>query len=104
MNFTRIVNKSFGSNHPLVRRHVDGNITQCLPSLIRGARNTQRRSSHTTESKWRALDEQFGSRWLYWLIIVPLGRLALLLAQPLFQILRCLIELAENDASASALR
>lgn len=90
INFTRIINESFGSNHPLAQAMIGGNISQYLPGLIWGARNTRRLSSHITVSPWRELNGQLGSQWLYWLLIVPLGRLPPLLAQPFFQTWRVL--------------
>ena len=36
VNFTRIVNETFGANHQLSRALIDGNITQYLPGLIWG--------------------------------------------------------------------
>lgn len=90
VNFTRIVNETFGVNHPLSRALIDGNITQFLPGLIWNARSNWKRSSHTTESPWRALSEQLGSRCIYWVLLVPLGRLPRLLAQPFFQTWRVL--------------
>nr|WP_315236342.1 glycosyltransferase [uncultured Limnohabitans sp.] len=90
VNFTRIVNESFGADHPLARALIGGNVTKYLPGLIWGARNAQSRTSHMTESPWRALNGQLGSHWLYWLLLVPLGRLPRFLAQPFFQTWRVL--------------
>lgn len=90
VNFTRIVNETFGDNHPLSNALINGNITQYLPGLIWGNRNTQQYSSHTKESPWGALNEQLGSSWLYWVLLVPLGRLPPLLAKPLFAVWRVL--------------
>lgn len=89
-NFTRIVNESFGFNHPLARALIVGNITQYLPSRIWEARTPGRQTYHTTESPWKALNEQMGSYWLHWLLLVPLGRFPRWLAQPFFQTWRVL--------------
>ncbi|WP_416545685.1 glycosyltransferase family 2 protein [Limnohabitans sp. DCL3] len=89
-NFPRIVSETFGASHPLSRALIDGHIMQYLPGLIWGARSSGRRVLHTPESPWVALNEQLGSRWLYWLLIVPLGRLPRFMAQPFFQTWRVL--------------
>ena len=90
VNFTRIVNESFGADHPLARALIGGNVSHYLPGLIWGARNSISLTSHTAESPWKALNGQLGSRWLYWFLLVPLGRLPRFLAQPFFQTWRLL--------------
>ena len=90
VNFTRVVNDSFGATHPLARALVDGNMTQYLPGLIWGARAASAPTTHVTESPWPALHGQLGSRWLYWMLLVPLGRFPRWLAQPFFQTWRVL--------------
>ena len=90
VNFTRIVNESFGPKHLLSNTLIDGNVAKYLPGLIWGARQAQSRTSHITESPWKALGGQLGSRWLYWILLVPLGRFPLWLAQPFFQTWRVL--------------
>jgi abequosyltransferase len=72
VNFTRIVNETFGSEHPLARALIDGNIRHYLPGRVWEARAPG--PSYMTESPWRALKEHLGSRWLYWLLLVPLGQ------------------------------
>jgi glycosyltransferase involved in cell wall biosynthesis len=93
VNFTRIVNESFGAGHPFSRALIDGNLTQYLPGLIWGARNPHRRTFYTTENPWRELKMQLGSRWIYWLLLVPLARFPFLLALPLYLSWRLIMRL-----------
>lgn len=74
VNFTRIVNETFGVNHPLARALIGGNITQFLPYRVWEARNPELRPAYTPESPWGALNDQLGQYWLYWLLLVPIGR------------------------------
>lgn len=85
VNFTRIVNESFGYRHPLAQALINGNISQYLPGLVWGARSRISTTTHTDERPWRALTGQLGPHWLYWMLIVPLGRFPRWLAQPFFQ-------------------
>lgn len=90
VNFSRIVNESFGTDHPLTKALIGGSITRFLPGLIWGARSTQGRTSHTTERPWGALNTELGSHWLYWLLLVPLGRFPRWLLQPFYLTWRAL--------------
>jgi hypothetical protein len=85
VNFTRIVNECFGTNNSLARALIDGNVMQYLPGLIWLSRDRQRSSLHTTENPWKELNYLLGKRWLYWLLLVPLGRLPRCIAWPFFQ-------------------
>jgi glycosyltransferase involved in cell wall biosynthesis len=91
VNFTRIANDSFGLGHPLSNALIHGNITQYLPGRIWGTRReAQDTEAYLKENPWTALDSQLGSRWLYWMLLVPLGRFPRWLAQPFFQTWRVL--------------
>lgn len=85
VNFTRIVNETFGAKHLIARTLIAGNVTEFLPSLIWGARNNLRSKTHTIESPWKELNEQLGTSWLYWLLLVPIGRLPRLIAHTFLQ-------------------
>lgn len=86
VNFTRIVNESFGAGHPLARALISGNITQNLPYLIWATRNTHQPTAYTTENPWMELNKQLGTSWMYWLLLVPMGRFPRWLALPFFQV------------------
>lgn len=88
VNFTRIVNEIFGSNHPLALALVDGNMTHYLPGRVWEARTHG--PSYTNESPWEALKELLGSRWRFWLLLVPLGRFPRWMAFLYFQTWRIL--------------
>lgn len=90
VNFTRIVNESFGAEHLISNTLIDGNVAKYLPGLIWGARKAPSRTTHIPENPWKALAGQLGSRWLYWILLVPLGRFPLWLALPFFQTWRVL--------------
>lgn len=91
VNFTRIANDSFGVDHPLSNALINGNITQYLPGRIWGARRkAQDTDAYLKENPWAALNSQLSSRWLYWVLLVPLGRFPHWLAQPFFQTWRVL--------------
>ncbi len=90
VNFTRIANESFGVDQPLSNALIHGNITQYLPGRIWGARAEQVKEDYLAENPWSALRAQLGSRWLYWMLLVPLGRFPRWLAQPFFQTWRIL--------------
>jgi len=96
VNFTRIVNDSFGVRHPLSNALIVGNITQYLPGRIWGSRDARHAETYVTENPWAALDGQLGSRWLYWVLLVPLGRFPRWLAQPFFQTWRVLNRLGRE--------
>ncbi len=85
VNFARIVNDSFGTESPLSRKLIDANVRHYLPGLIWSGRSATCGSSHAMENPWPEMNYQLGSRWLYWLLLVPLGRFPRFFAHPLFQ-------------------
>jgi abequosyltransferase len=90
VSFARIVNESFGADHPIARALISGNITRYLPGVIWEGRNPHRSNKHTTESPWTELSGLLGSSWSYWLVLVPIGRLPRWMANPVFQVWRLL--------------
>ena len=85
VNFARIAAESFGPRSPLTRTLVQGNLMHYLPGLTWGARGNASASTHAKENPWPAMSRQLGSHWLYWLLLVPLGRFPRVLALPFFQ-------------------
>lgn len=84
-NFARIVKQTFGESSDLARTLIVGNLLHYLPGLIWGARNRAMTCHHTPEDPWPAMRREVGAHWLYWLLLVPLGRFPEWLAQPVFQ-------------------
>ncbi len=90
VNFSRIVKETFGAKSPLSKAFIYGNITRHLPGLIWGARDPGRYTSYTAEHPWTDLNVQLGASWMYWLLLVPIGRLPRWLANIFFQCWRVL--------------
>lgn len=88
VNFTRIVNGTFGPENPLALALVDGNITHYLPGRVWEARAPG--PSYDAENPWKALKEELGTRSLYWLLLAPIGRFPRWLAFLYFQTWRTL--------------
>lgn len=83
-NFTRIVNESFGLNHPIAQSLILGNLTHYLPHLIWASRNERSDSSFISENPWGELNRDLGAYWIYWLLLVPMGRLPFWIAKPIY--------------------
>lgn len=84
VNFTRIVNESFGVHHPLARVLIQGNVIKYLPPLIWGTRNPKLKTSHTFENPWADMERELGSLLFYWILLLPLGRFPAWLAKPIY--------------------
>jgi abequosyltransferase len=94
VNFTRIVNQVFGVGHPIAQKLINGNISKFLPSLIWGTRDLRLGFRYANEDPWHALGTQLGSSYLYWVLLVPLGRFPRWLVLPLFLSWRALSRIA----------
>jgi abequosyltransferase len=88
VNFARIVNEILGLQSGLSRIIIGANIIHYLPGLIWYGRSTTGSSTHINENPWPEMSRQLGSYWLYWILLVPLGRFPRIFGQPLFQIWR----------------
>jgi abequosyltransferase len=84
VRFARIVNDVFGRDSHFARLLIGGNILHYLPGLIWGAR-TAPSGRHDQEDVWPAMRAELGHRPLFWLLLMPLGRFPLWLAQPFYQ-------------------
>jgi glycosyltransferase involved in cell wall biosynthesis len=85
VNFPRIVNDSFGKDSQISQALIGGAVLNYFPGLIWNMRMTANSTSFSTENPWKSISRQLGSWWLYWLLLVPLGRFPTLLAYPFFQ-------------------
>lgn len=103
-NFTKIVNESFGINHPIARSLIMRNLTQYLPHLIWAYRNASKNSKFIAENPWRDLGQHLGSYWIYWLLLAPMGRLPLWMARPFYLSWRLINWLSKKSPFSSPRR
>lgn len=89
VNFPRIVNDVFGKSSPLSQALIGSAMSNFLPGRIWAARNASN-SAYSGEEPWAEIYRQLGSNWTYWLLLMPIGRFPIYLAQPLYQTWRVL--------------
>jgi abequosyltransferase len=83
-NFARIVTEVLGKTSAMRRSLIDGNLAHYLPGLVWGTRSSTA-SRHATEDAWPGMRRQLGDRLMFWLVLLPIGRLPRWMAQPFFQ-------------------
>jgi hypothetical protein len=84
VNFPRIVNEIFGKSSPLSQALLGSAMSKFLPGRIWAAR-TSTSSAYSAEDPWKEIRHQLGYKWMYWILLMPIGRLPVYLAQPLYQ-------------------
>lgn len=85
VNFSKIVGEIFGANSPVGRALICGAIIHYLPGLIWGVRSAQERGGGGEDAPWLEMSRRMGSFVFYWLLLVPIGRFPIWMAQPFFQ-------------------
>ncbi len=89
VNFPRIVNDIFGKASPLSQALLGSAMSKFLPGRIWAAR-TSTSGAYSAEDPWKEMRHQLGDKWMYWILLMPIGRLPMYLAQPLYQSWRIL--------------
>ncbi len=84
VNFARIVKESLGAHSPLARILIKGAMLRYLPGRVWSDRRS-RDERFLIENPWPAMRHELSSFLLFWLIVWPIGRLPLSLAQPFYQ-------------------
>lgn len=75
VRFAQITHDIFGYRSDIGNALIDGNVAHYLPSLIWSARVAATgRHAGEDESMWSMMRQQLGGRFLFWTLLVPLGR------------------------------
>jgi abequosyltransferase len=103
-NFARIAREVFRDQRRIADLLIDRTMSRYLPGLIWGAR-AKGGANFVAENPWPELRKQLGAKPLFWLLLLPLGRLPRPAAQPFYQAWRVFSRLRrEYDRLTDALR
>jgi abequosyltransferase len=83
-NFARIVRKAFRGQPHIANLLISRNMSRYLPGLIWGARS-KAGTTFVKENPWPELRKELGMKPLFWLLLLPMGRLPRMAAQPFYQ-------------------
>ena len=98
VRFARIVAEVLGARSPLTRALVSGNIAHYLPGMVWGVRQAPS-PAHTPEDPWPGMRAELRRYPLFWLMLLPMGRCPVWLAQPFYQAWRVADRLSRDRAN-----
>lgn len=102
-NFSRIVREAFREQPRIANMLIARNMSRYLPGIIWSSR-TQSGQSFVAENPWPDLQNALGTKPLFWLLLLPLGRLPRYAALPFYQSWRVVNRLSrERDRLAQTL-
>lgn len=103
-NFSRIVRETFFEQPRIANLLIARNMSRYLPGIIWGSR-AKRGPRFVVENPWPELRKTLGTKPLFWLLLIPLGRFPRIAALPFYQSWRVVNRLCrERDRLTDTLR
>ena len=95
INFARVVREAFGANSSLTRALINRNVREYLPGLVWASRSSEG-TRFKNESPWGGMRKELGRLLLFWVLLLPIGKLPKLLAAPIYQCWRVVNRLSKE--------
>jgi glycosyltransferase involved in cell wall biosynthesis len=89
ISFPRITKVAFGAGSRLANIVIARAALKHLPGVIWWARRTPNHA-YIPEDPWPGMRDELGGRLIFWLLLVPVGRFPMWLAQPFYQLWKTL--------------